>query len=155
MKLSTFKDTLTGLDTITFFLPDETPVPSHFHVTEVGLVSKHFIDCGGTTRHETKVNFQLWTSTDYDHRLSALKLREIIELSEKRLFLPDAEIEVEYQGSTIGKYGIEQHGEGFILVAQQTDCLAKDNCGIPVDESEQPVAIAAENQPCTPGSGCC
>ena len=44
-------------------------VPSHFHVTEVGKITKHFIDCGGTVRNEEVVNFQLWQADDYDHRL--------------------------------------------------------------------------------------
>ena len=28
-----------------FVLPNEQAIPSHFHVTEVGRVSKEFIDC--------------------------------------------------------------------------------------------------------------
>jgi hypothetical protein len=27
-----------------------TTVPEHFHVTEVGLITKNFIDCGGKVR---------------------------------------------------------------------------------------------------------
>jgi len=33
-------------------LENGTMVPEHFHVTEVGVVTKHFIDCGGTVRNE-------------------------------------------------------------------------------------------------------
>ena len=50
MKLSEVKSALKSLETIGFQLPDGSLVPSHFHVTEVGKVSKHFIDCGGTLR---------------------------------------------------------------------------------------------------------
>jgi hypothetical protein len=39
-------------------------VPEHFHVTEVGVVTKDFIDCGGTVRHEKVANFQLWDAND-------------------------------------------------------------------------------------------
>ena len=57
MKLSEVKSALKSLETIGFQLPDGSLVPSHFHVTEVGKVSKHFIDCGGTVRQEDVVNF--------------------------------------------------------------------------------------------------
>ena len=44
---------------------------------------------------ENVINFQLWSSTDYDHRLHPEKLVNIINLSEEKLGLEDAEIEVE------------------------------------------------------------
>ncbi|MAU70937.1 MAG: hypothetical protein CML04_02490 [Pseudozobellia sp.] len=158
MKLSEIKQKLTGLDTIAFQLPDGSLVPKHFHVTEVGKVSKHFIDCGGTVRKEGTVNFQLWEANDYDHRLHPEKLVNIIELSEKVLNIDDnLEIEVEYQGETIGKYGLDFDGQHFLLTNKQTDCLAKDQCGIP---QEKPKVKIAELQTqstdnCAPGSGCC
>ena len=46
MKLSEIKNTLGQLDKIAFMLPNGKLVPSHFHVTEIGKISKHFIDCG-------------------------------------------------------------------------------------------------------------
>lgn len=41
MKLSAVKSALHNLDKIGFKLPDGSLVPRHFHVTEVGKVSKH------------------------------------------------------------------------------------------------------------------
>ena len=64
MKLSEIKNALKDLSVIAFQLPNGQLVPSHFHVTEVGKVSKHFIDCGGTVRKEEVVNFQLWEAND-------------------------------------------------------------------------------------------
>ena len=58
----------------------------------------------------------------------------IIELSESKLGLTDEEIEVEYQGETIGKYGMDYNGNNFLLVSKTTDCLAKDKCGIPEEK---------------------
>ncbi len=52
-----------------FQLENGTFVPEHFHVTEVGVVTKHFIDCGGTMRNEKVANFQLWDANDFEHRL--------------------------------------------------------------------------------------
>ncbi|WP_298956405.1 DUF6428 family protein [uncultured Nonlabens sp.] len=157
MKISEFKTVLAGLKTISFQLPDGSLVPSHFHVTEVGKVVKHFIDCGGTERLETVVNFQLWEANDYDHRLHPEKLVSIIELSQSKLGLPDTEIEVEYQAGTIGKYGIAFDGTSFLLTNKLTDCLAKDACGIPQEKQKLKlidVQTEAQNS-CAPGSGCC
>ncbi|CAN5562609.1 hypothetical protein BH10BAC1_BH10BAC1_20660 [soil metagenome] len=74
MKLSDFKKDLIVLDTLTFIQPNGKIVPLHFHITEVGLTTKHFIDCGGTVREEKVVNFQLWEASDFEHRLTASKL---------------------------------------------------------------------------------
>jgi hypothetical protein len=146
MKLSEFNNQLSQLDKISFTLPDGTLVPSHFHVTEVGKVVKHFIDCGGKERLETVVSFQLWEATDYDHRLHPEKLQQIIELSQSRLGLPDV-------AGTIGKFGIDFNGDHFVLTNKLTDCLAKDSCGIPQEKPK--VKLSEVQNSCAPGSGCC
>ena len=158
MKLSEIKKHLNTLKTIAFQLPNGVLVPNHFHVTEVGKVTKNFIDCGGTVRKEEVVNFQLWEADDYDHRLHPEKLIHIIELSEKVLGIEDLEIEVEYQGKTIEKYNVDFDGRTFLLTSKHTDCLAKDNCGIPEDKPT--VKLSELNAPatdscCSPSSGCC
>lgn len=157
MKLSDLKKQLGNIGELTFVLPNGTNVPKHFHVTEVGQVTKHFIDCGGTVRNERTVNFQLWEAGDTDHRLEPQKLEKIIALSEKVLGVEDAEIEVEYQGATIGKYGLEFDGRNFLLTAKQTACLASDSCGAPTEKKRISLAdLSKEKQACcTPGGGCC
>lgn len=155
MKLSEVKQTLTSLNEVTFQLHDGRYVPSHFHVTEVGIINKKFIDCGGTVRDEYAVNFQLWEANDYDHRLAPKKLSDIIKLSEKVLGIEDAEVEVEYQGETIGKYGLEFNGKHFLLTAKLTNCLAPDKCGIPEQKPRIKMSQLVQSNGCTPGSGCC
>lgn len=155
MKLSEVKPVLKELSTIGFQLPNGEFVPNHFHVTEVGRIKKHFIDCGGTVRNEEVVNFQLWDANDYDHRLHPEKLLHIIELSEKILELENAEIEVEYQGETIQKFGLDFNGTNFLLTTKQTDCLAKDTCGIPVENTEVKVSTIDEEPCCSPEGNCC
>ncbi len=158
MKLSQIKSALKNLSTITFQLPSGDLVPSHFHVTEVGKVTKHFIDCGGTVRTEEVINFQLWEANDYDHRLHSDKLLNIIELSENTLHLPDAAIEVEYQMSTtIGKFDLDFDGTTFFLTSKLTDCLAKDKCGIPPEKLKVKIGEwkSKANSCCIPDSGCC
>ncbi len=156
MKLSEVKAQLNGLSEISFQLPDGSIVPPLFHVTEIGLITKKFIDCGGTLRNEQMINFQLYTADDFDHRLAPQKLANIIEISEKKLGLGDFEVEVEYQAQTIGKYHLSFDGTHFQLVNTQTDCLAKDKCGItPVKSKVKLSALPLLNNSCTPGSGCC
>ena len=154
MKLSEIKNILTNLQELHFVLENGEQVPDHFHVTEIGQINKRFIDCGGVMRDEKAINFQLWFSTDNDHRLEAEKLKKIIALSEEKLGLEDVEIEVEYQQSTIGKFGLEFNGSEFVLTAKTTACLAQDACGIP---QEKPRVKLSELQSssCVPGSGCC
>ncbi|MFC3198160.1 DUF6428 family protein [Parapedobacter deserti] len=157
MRLSEVKRLLPTVDEVVFQLEDGTFVPEHFHVTEVGTITKHFIDCGGVIRHEEVVNFQLWNAHDDEHRLKPEKLLRIIELSEDKLGMKDAEIEVEYQSSTIGKYGLDFNGDHFILKNKATACLAQDACGVPAEQQHKglvqvPVATAAY---CSPEGGCC
>lgn len=158
MKLSEVKSILRSQAQIAFQLPNGELVPRHFHVTEVGKVTKHFIDCGGTVRHQEVANFQLWNADDYDHRLHPEKLINIIELSQKVLGLGDLDIEVEYQGETISKFGLGFMNDNFQLVSLHTDCLAREKCGVPeLEKTEVPQfdLMATGDNTCTPGGGCC
>ncbi len=155
MKLSEIKNHLNNLEQITFMLPNGELVPTHFHVTEVGKITKHFIDCGGTVRNEEVANFQLWNADDYNHRLHPEKLSNIIALSEKVLGLEDLDIEVEYQGDTIGKFGLDFDGKNFLLTTKQTDCLAKENCGIPAEKPKRKLAEINDEPCCSPDGNCC
>ncbi len=155
MKLSEIKTILNTATAVNFVLPNGTKVPQHFHVTEVGQITKNFIDCGGTVRNEKVVNFQLWEAGDFDHRLAPQKLLNIITLSEKTLKIEDSEIEVEYQSETIGKYNLEFNGADFLLKATQTNCLAIDKCGIPEEKQKVKLSDIQNQSTCTPGGKCC
>ncbi len=155
MNLSQIKNHLNTATSVNFQLPDGTMVPKHFHVTEVGEISKHFIDCGGTVRHEKVASFQLWNTIDEDHLLKPEKLLKIIALSEKVLGLGDLEIEVEYQGDTIGKYGLDIVGEKFLLTSKQTDCLAKDKCGVPPTKTKLQLVELPTSEAACCAPGCC
>lgn len=154
MKISEIKQALAEVEAVNFRLPTGEYLPAHFHVTEVGLVSKHFIDCGGVERHETVANFQLWEAGDYDHRLAPSKFLHILDLSKKILGSEDLDIEVEYQQATIGKFGLIREGNDFVLTQKQTACLAQDACGIPDAQSFALPQLEMAGG-CTPGGGCC
>ncbi|MES2779628.1 MAG: DUF6428 family protein [Bacteroidota bacterium] len=157
MKLSDIKKVLPSLSEVTFKLPNGATIPAHFHVTEVGIITKNFIDCGGTVRAEKVVNFQLWEANDFDHRLAPQKLLNIIQLSEKVLGIEDIEVEVEYQSDTIGKYGLYFNGTDFELTTKMTNCLASAKCGIPPEKQRVSLAdlTVVNNTTCAPGGNCC
>ena len=54
MTLSEFKKALVNLDQVNFIQPNGNFVPRHYHLTEIGLSSKQFVDCGGTLRIESR-----------------------------------------------------------------------------------------------------
>lgn len=157
MKLSQIKEILPALENIEFQLENGIFVPGRFHVTEIGQITKNFIDCGGVVRHEKLISFQLWNADDYEHRLKSRKLLDIIKLSEEKLGIEDAEIEVEYQNDTIGKYDLEFNGKNFVMKNKTTACLAQDSCGAPSEKQKKNLAELSVNQPqtCTPNGGCC
>lgn len=160
MKLSQFKQHLDTVEQIRFVQQNGTFVPKHFHITEAGLTTKHFVDCGGTVRKETNVSLQLWVANDTDHRLEPHKLKKIIGISENLFGNEDYDIEAEYQTDTIGRYGVDFDGENFVLTAKQTDCLAKELCGVPEKKQKKKIALSElqntdDNACCVPGGGCC
>ena len=155
MKISQFKSALLLLkpqDNPSFIQLSGLPVAAHYHITEIGLVLKNFVDCGGVVRQERKATMQIWLAQDVEHRLSVEKLLGIIEKSEELFGLKEDELEIEYQGQTIEHYGLAIQDFGFQFIAKQTTCLAPDHCGIP---KEQLPNDLKKNSCCTPNSGCC
>jgi hypothetical protein len=152
MKLSEVKKILPTLENVEFQLENGTFVPEHFHVTEVGMITKNFIDCGGVIRTEKVVNFQLWNADDFEHRLKPNKLLNIIKLSEEKLGIEDLEVEVEYQTDTIGKYDLAFNGKIIVLTNKTTACLAQDACGNPSEKQKKNLTGSTN---CNLNSGCC
>ncbi|MFM7868919.1 MAG: DUF6428 family protein [Planctomycetaceae bacterium] len=114
-------------------LPDRSFVPAHFHVTEVALVRKDFIDCGGTRRSTASCTLQIWVADDVDHRLNAAKLLKILALAQPVLETDELSVELEYETSVTAVYplaSIEQTPSGllFSLALKHTACLAPELC---------------------------
>lgn len=156
MTLQEFKNQLTELSHLQFVLPNGKLIPDYFHITEVGKETREYIDCGGRLRKEEVVNFQLWCANDYNHRLKPRKLLNIIRLSENKLDInSESPVEVEYQGNTIETYKLAYDNGLFRLLADKTDCLAKDKCGIPENFQNDVDTSEKEAVCCTPESNCC
>lgn len=160
MLLSELKAQLSRSEYLNFKLPNGVLVPSHFHITEVGVLSKDYVDCGGTFRKEKKLTMQIWVAEDIDHRLTPARFLDILNLSNSIIKDEDLEVELEYQSDTIGKYNLGFDNGNFELLATQTDCLAKDQCGIPEAKAKtkfdlSELTVAGGDNACTPGGGCC
>ena len=132
-----------------FQLPSGQCIPDHFHVTEVGRVDKHFIDCGGTRRQTSACLLQTWTADDLDHRLESGKLAKILQLAGPILGSVELPVEMEYGAEVAAQYVLAdvEVGSGvltFVLAGKQTACLAPDKCGV------GPLSIGSRSP-----SGCC
>jgi hypothetical protein len=133
MKLNELKALLRAHPTALprFTLPDGDQIPSHFHITEVGHVTKRFIDCGGMLHDRTETCLlQTWLGEDTEHRLHAGTFAKILDLGAKVLPHDDVEVEVEYDCCVVAQYPIttaEVAGEYIELQLgeKHTDCLAR------------------------------
>ncbi len=161
MKTSHFKKHLSGQESLNFVLENNIQIPPHFHVTEAGITTKQFVDCGNTIRTEKKLNFQIWLAEDTEHRLSPNKLLKIIEKTEQLWGNEDLDIEIEYQTNTIGKYTLDKKDNDFVLLATSTACLAQENCGIEQKTTKPKLNLAEisnKNVCCSPNTNsgkCC
>lgn len=134
-------------------LPSGNLLPEHFHVTEVGKVTKDFIDCGGVRRLEQTCVLQTLVANDFDHRLSTDKLSMILDKSASLGLDESLEVDVEVQGTTIEIYrvGVAETRDGYLLLKlrnKETTCLAPDQCGLEV------VTLGSKSG-CSGPSGCC
>jgi hypothetical protein len=115
---------------------DGDTVPPAFHVTEVGHVTRRFIDCGGTRRTTECCLLQVWVAAgDPDHRLPAGKLLDILRLADDLLPSAALPVEIEYEGCVLSQYSVAagEAAPGLIrlrLEDKHTDCLAKEACGL-------------------------
>jgi hypothetical protein len=117
-----------------FILPDGDRVPAHFHITEVGHVTKRFIDCGGKVHERIDTCLlQTHVAEDFEHRLDAGTFAKILDLGGQVLPGDDLPVEVEYDCCVVAQYPIDSaqlNGEyiAFQLREKHTACLAKRKC---------------------------
>jgi hypothetical protein len=114
-----------------FILPDGEFIPPHAHVTEVGHVTKNFIDCGGVTGKIETVLLQTHVGRDVEHRLRSERFAKILQLGEQVLPNDQLNVEVEYDCCVVAQYPITEvrrSGEHLdvILGKRQTQCLAQE-----------------------------
>lgn len=133
MKLSDLRLVLeTHPDTFPrFVLPDGDVIPPHAHVTEVGHVTKNFIDCGGVTGRSESVLLQTHVGADTDHRLRSDRFAKILQLGNRVLPHDHLEVEVEYDCCVVAQYPVVDakalgNRLDLILGKRRTQCLAQE-----------------------------
>ena len=139
--------------TVEIELPDGTLVPAHFHVTEVGHITKRFVDCGGKVHENEAALLQLWVADDFDHRVDSSKLLAIMTRADELLPSLDLPVEIEHEAPVLTQMPIEacRVADGslrLVLGLKATACLAKDVC---LPDFRLPAMPGI----CAPGSGCC
>lgn len=138
MMLNAFTDLLQSYPDKPFHLvlPGDNAVPVSFHITEVGHVTKKFLDCGGRLHTVQTCQLQAWVWTDTEHRLLAGKMASVLGLARTKGVLPAGEnldVEFEYEDKTISQYPVASYAvtDNAVIInlaAKHTDCLAKDVC---------------------------
>ena len=142
-------------------LPDGTRLPAHFHITEVGHVTKRFVDCGGVRRVQESCLLQTWVHEDVDHRLAAGKLADVFERVGDVLEDLSLPVEFEVELGTVAQFGlggvsVVAGNLELALTAKHTDCLARGVCLPGSCDAEPESACEPVVAPtCSPGGGCC
>lgn len=142
-----------------FILPDGGMIPAHFHITEVGHVTRRFIDCGGTRRVQETCLLQTWVHADVEHRLHAGKLAAIFDKAGDVLPSHELPLEIEYEDFVVAQFPVESAEvvDGvlcFRLGLKHTDCLARGIC-LPGECGPAPAKAPSPGSCCTPGTKCC
>ena len=150
-------------------LPNGEAIAPHFHITEVGHVTKNFMDCGGTRRKTESCLLQTWVYSDVDHRLETGKLANILRIAGDILPSLDLPVEIEHESGVVSQYPVPAgSSDGLTLTLttglKHTACLAMDLCCAPAaPEAADAVApITTTDKPrvkagacCSPSGGCC
>ena len=144
--------------TLVFTLPGGREIPRHFHITEIGKVSRDFIDCGGTRRSTESCLLQTLVTKDTDHRLSTTKLATIVELASTLGLDDHSPVEAEVQLETTAIFSVAScevaaNELRFSLAAKRTACLAPETCG--VEMNSLPVISGGGDDDCCGDTGCC
>jgi hypothetical protein len=114
-----------------FVLPDGSHIPRHAHLTEVGYVTRNFIDCGGLSGREEKVVLQTHVGDDTDHRLKSDRFSKILQLGMRVLPTSELDVSVEYDCCVVSQYPLSEirvTGKHLDLILErgQTQCRARE-----------------------------
>ncbi len=140
---------------LVFQFPSGEVLPPHFHITEVGRVTKDFVDCGGARRTFHTCRLQTLVANDVDHRLKTDKLSGILAKTIEALSLDgDLTVDVEIQRETIAVFEfarcqVDGNTLTFTLQPTKTACLAPEACKL----EAQPNTL--QILPINGGSGIC
>ncbi|SDF69326.1 hypothetical protein SAMN05421827_101220 [Pedobacter terrae] len=155
-------------------------VNANYHITEIKQAPITSVDCGGVMNAWTEIIVQLWEPTDEEEgrAMEVKKALSIINLVESKLQLnPNGIVKIEFGNSLFdtrqmfpGEFKIDDENLILDLTPDATQCKAINrggSCGTtsageeccapaePVKRKIELVNLAADQNSCTPGSGCC
>ncbi len=135
-------------------------VGAHYHITEVKNITIDSVDCGAGTDFWKETVIQLWESPSEKGTRDFMKAFKALGILNKvnriKPMDPDTEVKFEYGNADfhtsqlfVKGYRVENKRLIVQLAVEQTDCKARETCGVEVAEE-----LASESN-CAPGSGCC
>jgi len=135
-------------------------VGANYHITEVKNITIDAIDCGANPDFWKETIVQLWESPkeknkrDYmtaDKALAILNKVDRIKPMEKEVELKFEYSNPDFHTAQLYVNGVAVEDDKIImhLGVEQTDCKAKENCGVPAPKAVEQEAC------CAPGGGCC
>lgn len=134
-------------------------VGANYHITEVKHLSIDSVDCGAGVDAWKETIVQLWESpselgkTEFMSAYKALGI--LAKVGQMKAYDMEAELKIEYSNANfhtaqlfVNDYEIRGNNLLLKLAVEQTDCKAKELCGLP-----EPATV--QEGSCTPGGGCC
>lgn len=135
-------------------------VGANYHITEIKNITVDSVDCGAGTDFWKETIIQLWESPEEVGKRDFMLSHKALEILNRvdRIKPMEKEVEVKFEYSNadfhtaqlfVNSFTLEEKQLVLHLGINQTDCKAKDICGIPLE------AVSASENSCSPGSGCC
>ena len=135
-------------------------IGANYHITEIKNITVDSVDCGAQTDFWKETIVQLWESPAEKDKLEYMTADKALAILNKvdsiKPMEKEVEVKFEYSNANfhtaqlfVNDYEISGNQLVMKLGVEQTDCKAKDECGVPFE-------IGAETSACcTPGGGCC
>ncbi len=135
-------------------------VGANYHITEIKNITVDSVDCGAGVDFWKETIIQLWESPNEHEKeeyMSAYKALGILNKVD-RIKPMEKEVEVKFEYSNPNFHTAQLFVNDFMfndnqlvlkLGVEQTDCKARETCGVPIETESKEEAC------CTPGSGCC
>jgi hypothetical protein len=161
------------------YTPDRW-VNANYHITEIKQAPIVSVDCGGVMNAWTEIIVQLWEPTEQEEgrAMQVKKALSIINLVESKLPLnPKGIVKIEFGNSAFdtrqlfpGEFKIDGENLVLDLTPDVTQCKAINrggSCGTtetgeeccapaqPAKRKTELLNLAADQNSCTPESGCC
>lgn len=135
-------------------------VAANYHITEIKNIAVDSVDCGAGTDFWKETIIQLWESPEEVGKRDFMLAQKALEILNRvdRIKPMEREVEVKFEYSNALFHTAQLYVNAFTVTEKQlvmhlgvnqTDCKAKETCGVPAAYE-----TVTENA-CSPGSGCC